>query len=204
MKTSGSVTSASIVAIPQTDASRGAVIRAGDAEDKRALTLSDQQLAPSSQGSSAHVLPDDTELGNIGPDVGVVASAVEAAARVNPSSGRPPALNALKSGTRSLAVQAALQPAVEAIAAAVSADQGAAIDGLSVVHQRTVRAFSEVTTMRQTLFERMAGEPVTNKGKARAMLDAYLKLLDRELRLAQLIGLERKARKVASVSELLS
>jgi len=49
----------------------------------------------------------------------------------------------------------------------------------------------------------MAGEPVTNKGKARALLAAYLQLVDRELRLAQALGLERRARRVQSAGDII-
>jgi hypothetical protein len=50
----------------------------------------------------------------------------------------------------------------------------------------------------------MEGEPLTNKGKTRAMFAAYLQLLDRETKLAQALGLTRKARKVQSLSEVLN
>ena len=140
------------------------------------------------------------ELGNVGRDADVVATCVaDAAARLT-RPGRPPQLNALGPGTRSLAVQAALSPAVEAIVAGTR-DQG---DDVSAVLARSLDAYAQATTMRAWLFERMAGEPLINKGNARAMLGAYLSLLDRELRLAQVIGMARKSRKVGTVAELLS
>jgi hypothetical protein len=144
---------------------------------------------------------DHAELRGSGCDADVVAASVEAAAAlVGSSAGRPPHLNAVKTGTRSKAIQAALVPAVDELAAAVTADQGHGESGPPVILGRAMRAWAEITAMRGLLFERMAGEPVTNKGKARAMLTAYLALLDRELRLAQVIGFERKSRNVKHLS----
>ena len=40
------------------------------------------------------------------------------------------------------------------------------------------------------------GGPVTTKGKAHALFSSYLQALDRETRLAQTLGLQRKAKSV--------
>ena len=160
-------------------------------------------MNPTTEQGAPDVISDAQELENIGREAleSSIASGVEAAAGlVGTSSSRPPRFNAIKTGTRSLAVRAALAPAADAIAAGVTSDQG---DAAGTVLARSIGAYGQVTTMRETLFDRMAGEAITNKGKARAMLGAYLSLLDRELRLAQLIGLTRSPRRVPTVSELL-
>jgi len=109
--------------------------------------------------------------------------------------------NALKTGTRSEQMADALTPAKAAIEADVTRDLGG---DLPATLTRLVSAFSEATLLRESVFLRMAGQPTTNKGKTRALLSAYLQLVDRELRLAQAIGLERRAKRVPSLSEIMS
>lgn len=123
------------------------------------------------------------ELENSGRGADVVAAGVAEAAVLSPA-GRPPQLNAVKTGTRSVAVTNLLAPARNAIEEHVITDLGGDSDGLPTTPGRLVQAFSETTLMRQSLFTRMEGEPLTNKGKARAMFAAYLQLLDRETKLA--------------------
>ena len=123
------------------------------------------------------------ELGNSGPAADVVRSGVAAAAAVLSPAGRPPQLNALTTGRRSAAVQNLLAPAKNEIEQQVITDLGGDLDGLPIALGRLVNAFSETTLMLQGLFTRMEGEPLTTKGRSRAMFSAYLQLLDRELRL---------------------
>jgi hypothetical protein len=78
--------------------------------------------------------------------------------------------NALKTGTRSVQMAEALAPAKEAIVEQVTSDLGG---DMPTTLSRLVNAFSETTLLRESVFLRMAGEPTTNKGKARAMLSAY-------------------------------
>ena len=108
--------------------------------------------------------------------------------------------NALVTGTRSAQMADALAPAKAAIEADVTRDLGGDIP---TTLTRLVSAFSETTLLRESVFMRMAGEPTTNKGKARALLSAYLQLVDRELRLSQAIGLERRAKPVQTISEIM-
>jgi hypothetical protein len=108
--------------------------------------------------------------------------------------------NALVTGTRSEQMADALAPAKAAIEADVARDLGGDIP---TTLTRLVSAFSETTLLRESVFMRMAGEPTTNKGKARALLSAYLQLVDRELRLSQAIGLERRAKPVQSIGEIM-
>ena len=47
------------------------------------------------------------------------------------------------------------------------------------------------------------GGPITTKGKARALYSAYLGALDRETRLALALGMDRRARQVPSLAEVM-
>lgn len=146
------------------------------------------------------------ELQASGPDVATcVRDAVEALSGrpVHGADGRflPGTPAALVTGRHSLQLQHALEPARRALVAQVTADLGGDVDGLPATLARLVGAFSETSLLRESVFIRMAGQPTTNKGKARAMLSAYVALVDRELRLAQAIGLERKARRTRSFVE---
>jgi hypothetical protein len=59
-------------------------------------------------------------------------------------------------------------------------------------------AYCEVRLFRQAMFVRLVdlGGPITSKGKSRALYTAYLSALDRELKLAERLGLDRKQRRV--------
>lgn len=134
------------------------------------------------RSSDDALTPADTPR-QLGPDVqGVVRDAVDT---VNS--------NALTTGTRSEQMLDALAPAKAALVADVTRDLGGEVP---TTLKRLIDAHSETTLLRESVFLRMAGEPVTAKGKCRAMLNAYLQLVDRELRLAQVIGLERREKPV--------
>ena len=109
----------------------------------------------------------------------------------------------LVDGRRSEQLLNALAPACRAIEARVTADCGAGDEGLSETLSRLVQAFAETSVLREAVFYSMAGRPTSAKGHARRLLSAYLTLIDREQRLAQAIGLERRAPRVGSLAELL-
>jgi hypothetical protein len=111
-----------------------------------------------------------------------------------------PALNATKTGTRSEVLLTELEPARAAIVSQVCADLGADAESLPATQARLVGAFSEVTVLRESIFIRMAGQPSTNKGRSRALLGAYVSLVDRELRLATTLGLERRSKAVTDIA----
>lgn len=115
----------------------------------------------------------------------------------------PGTLAAMTTGARSGALWAALAPAKRELLEKVKADLGS--EGAETA-LGLYDAYTEARLLRTSMFERLVdlGGPVTSKGAARALYTAYLSALDREIKLAQAIGLERKARKVPSVSELLS
>jgi hypothetical protein len=84
--------------------------------------------------------------------------------------------------------------------AELEADQGGA-DGLSVTRRNLIPRYVELNAILDHLAERLLTEgPITAKGRTRAALSAYLAALDRQVRLAQLLGLERRARGVESMS----
>lgn len=146
------------------------------------------------------------ELENTGRDADVVAACVaEATARLCPA-GRPPRLNAVKSGARSEALWEVLAPAKAALVAQVCADLGLDTDDAPAVKRRLVDAYVEASLLRESQFALLVtlGGPVTGKGKMRVHLSAWATAVDRESRLAQAIGIERKARKVQSLAEALN
>src|SRR5262249_12797692 len=59
-------------------------------------------------------------------------------------------------------------------------------------------AYCEARLFRVSMFLRLvdSGGPITGKGKTRALYRAYLEALDREVKLAQVIGLTRRPRPV--------
>jgi hypothetical protein len=72
--------------------------------------------------------------------------------------------------------------------------------------QGTADAYVETTLLRRSLFEHIArsGTAVTAKGRTRAALATYLQVLDRELKLARTLGLERRQRRRVNVAEELA
>ena len=69
-----------------------------------------------------------------------------------------------------------------------------------------IDAHAEARLFRTSMFLRLVaqGGPITTKGKARALYRAYLDALDRETKLATTLGIERKAKPVAPLSEVMN
>jgi hypothetical protein len=103
----------------------------------------------------------------------------------------------LASGTtlaRSEQFWSAVEPAKRALVANVRTDL--AVDVRTVEPWLgLIDAYAEVRLFRTSMFLRLVdlGGPITTKGRARALYRAYLDALDRERKLAQLLGLERRA-----------
>ena len=75
--------------------------------------------------------------------------------------------------------------------------QDFALDGSAIMTLfGTMDAYAEAHLLRKAMFLRLTelGGPVTDKGKARGLLKTYLAAMDRELKLAQTLGFERKAK----------
>lgn len=97
------------------------------------------------------------------------------------------------------AVGAAKLELVERLRADLAVDDGNGAETMiGLIH-----AYSEVRLFRHAMFVRLVelGGPITTKGKARALYTSYLSSLDREIRLAQVLGLERRAATVPTLVE---
>lgn len=99
----------------------------------------------------------------------------------------------------------AIEPIKRELAGRVRADL--AVDDSSVETMLgLIDAYAEARLFRTSMFLRLVdqGGPITAKGKARALYTAYLGALDRETKLAQVLGLERKAKPIKSLQEVLA
>jgi hypothetical protein len=151
------------------------------------------------------------ELGANGPDVeACVRDAIEALQRRpqhDPKTGRFVAGNVAPGTTlaRSVGFWSAVADVKAQLVARVQSDIGNASDPAETMIG-LIDGYAEARLFRQAMGVRLVelGGPVTAKGKARALYSAYLGALDREMRLAQLLGLERRARKVASLEDVLA
>ena len=155
----------------------------------------EQQPQPSSERPAA---------GDLGQLVG--AAVVELSSRAD--RGRngcflPGNTAAGKSLSRSEQLWSALAPAKRLLVEQVAVDL-AADDSAAATLRGTVEAYAEVRLLRASLFARLSesGGPVTPKGAARALFAAYLSALDRELRIATTLGMERKAKPVSPLDAL--
>lgn len=118
---------------------------------------------------------------------------------------------ALQHGVYSQQVAAgALAEQAEAVAALdeqrreIETDLGGSA-GLSRIRRDLVKRYLETQLIADYLGDNLRRlGPLTGKGKARAATTAYLQVLDRQVRLAQLIGLERTAKPVPSLREVLN
>jgi hypothetical protein len=69
-----------------------------------------------------------------------------------------------------------------------------------------VDAYAEVSLFRRSMFLRLVdqGGPITTRGKTRGLYRAYLNALDHEMRLAQVLGLERRTKRVPTLQEVMT
>jgi hypothetical protein len=83
------------------------------------------------------------------------------------------------------------------VVARVLADRGGEA-GVSETLLGLVDAYAEARLLRQSMWVQLneQGGPITGKGKRRALLGAYLNAVDREMKLAQVVGLERSTKRV--------
>jgi hypothetical protein len=103
---------------------------------------------------------------------------------------------ALKGGQYSRALQEDAAPWREAQIAAITADLG---DDASTLKRHTVEQLGTVLVILRFLGGNlMADGPLTGKGKQRAATTAYLQTVDRFMRLASTLGLERHTRSVTN------
>ena len=69
-----------------------------------------------------------------------------------------------------------------------------------------IDGYAEARLLRSAMFARLMdlGGPITSKGRQRALYGAYLNALDREVKLAQVIGLDRRTKPVESLADILA
>ena len=116
---------------------------------------------------------------------------------------------ALKSGAHSEQVRSEVLQSEQAQAAladrraVVEADLGGSGE-LSSVKRDMVRRYCELDALANWFVERLLAKgPLTTADRTRQMLGSYLQVLDRQYRLATLVGLERRAKKAPTVRELM-
>lgn len=86
--------------------------------------------------------------------------------------------------------------------AAISADLG---DDVSTLKAHTIEQIGTTLVLLRFLGGTlMADGPLTAKGKQRAAGSAYLQVLDRYMRLVALVGLERRAKQVETLEDVLN
>ena len=118
--------------------------------------------------------------------------------------------HALRHGLYSRQMREALLPE-QAEARAVLAEQRKAIEddlggneALSALTRDLIGRYVELRLVADFLGHQLATVgPLTGKGRQRAALTAYLAVIDRLNRLALSLGLERKAKRVPSLAEVL-
>jgi hypothetical protein len=150
------------------------------------------------------------DLSPNGPDVeACVREALETLSQKlghDPVTGRFTSSNTAAGTTlaRSEAFWAAVADAKRELLEQVRRDAG--LDGDAVEALRGLQeAYCEARLFRQAMYLRLVelGGPITAKGKARALWTAYCAASDRELKLAQTIGIERKQKRVQTPLEAL-
>ncbi|MCC7033836.1 MAG: hypothetical protein IT179_13505 [Acidobacteria bacterium] len=76
---------------------------------------------------------------------------------------------------------------------------------IGIIKTELADAFIELAAVRNYLGGRLAAEgPLTGKGRTRALLTAYLSIVDRQTRLAALLGTDRPPTPVTTASDLLA
>jgi len=113
---------------------------------------------------------------------------------------------ALVHGGRSKQVSRLHAPLRDEIVQKVIVDLGGDASLLPVTLLGLVDRYAEVSLLAGSymFWLREQGGPIGTRGRQRAAVGGYLAALDRQMKLAVLIGLERKARKVGTVAELLA
>lgn len=89
--------------------------------------------------------------------------------------------NAMKTGSRSVALRKALTPAT------VKLERQILRSPRDTTVRRLMRTLAEVGTLKDAVHLRIADEPITGKGRSKAALRSFLSLVDREVRLGALI-----------------
>ena len=104
----------------------------------------------------------------------------------------------LQGGEHSIELRRALEPAKRAIVQRVCVQLAVNADDGNETLAGVIDAYAEARVMRQSSFMRLSSldGPVSNKGRQRALVAVWGSFFDREMRAAERLGLERRARKV--------
>lgn len=106
-------------------------------------------------------------------------------------------LAAAKTLARSEQYWSAVEPLKQALVERIKTDL--AVDASSVeTLLGLIDGYSEVRLFRKSMFLRLidSGGPISTRGKTRGLYRAYLDALDREMKLAQILGLERRSKRI--------
>lgn len=117
-------------------------------------------------------------------------------------------LSAMKTGLHSELVRQGLLPEQQQAVQAMHERRAAIVDDLGVdlsqVKQDVLQRYLEAGLIADYLFDNIQRNGVlTAKGRNRAACSAYLQVLDRQVRLGQLLGLERRTRQVPNPADWL-
>lgn len=102
-----------------------------------------------------------------------------------------------------LALPEELREALEARRRAIVSDLGGE-DGLTQTRRDLLARYLDLVALADWQAAELArGGLMTAKGRARALFSAFLSTTDRQVKLAQLLGLERRERHIESLSDYL-
>jgi hypothetical protein len=111
---------------------------------------------------------------------------------------------ALKDGTTSRRVLDALEPARAALERQILADRGVNDHDATALEREAARSVSRLAVIEEGLWQHVRRLGLTStKGRITAATTKLLAVVDRKLKAASTLGLERKPRAVASLSDLL-
>lgn len=99
-------------------------------------------------------------------------------------------------------VEPVKQQLIDSVRHDLALEPGAASEAM----QGVIEMYVESRLFRTSLFVRLVevGGPLTSRGKTKSLYRAYLSALDRELKLAQVLGLERKPKRTQTLADLLN
>ncbi len=136
----------------------------------------------------------------LGTDVPTVEQHVRDVVEQLTGPGRPPELNAAKTFERSELFWTAIEPATRELVERVLRDRALDAADCPTTLGGVIEAYAEARLFRMSMFIRLTeGDnpgPITGKGKTKALYVAYVQALDRETKLAQIIGLDRASKRV--------
>jgi hypothetical protein len=141
--------------------------------------------------------PSSEPIRELGTDVSdIVRDAVEQLTGPD----RPAQLNAAKTFERSEMFWTAISPAKRELVERVLRDRALTEHECTTTLGGVIEAYAEARLFRMSMFIRLTeGDnpgPITGKGKTKALYLAYVQALDRETKLAQIIGLDRQSKQI--------